>query len=474
MENLETHSIDLDLNNWKDTTFQSTMEVLKWEWTVDEKVEVTDTPNNLKNYNTQIETSNIDPNNFPDGYIDDVRQGDANDCRLISELEALSQNKRWRNIIKNSIKKDWNNNYKVILHGQNWDFVHIMTKEDIEVAQNDPYYSTGDLDVLIMEVATEAYRKTLGKELDVMFSNDEDIFELLTGKNTEVVDGGFRGSKQELRNTINKFKQNPDKYAMCCGIPLSGTWNIGHQCTISRFETDENGISYIIIKNPYNTAVEIKLTEDKFIKSVQWIYYIENENYIDNNRKIISDGQIGQVNFAGKGTDKWALPVIKAIWDENPNIISDSIKQNPNGDLEITLKWVNKKYIITSAEIEKAKDSDKYSKWDDDVIALEIAIERFWQREYWPNDTSSQTLQTKIFNGISLSTMPDSTIIYILTGQSNMHVWIDGANNYIITNTPYFKGMPPEPIKTVRPTPDIDNEENNIIEMLRKARGQQK
>ena len=370
MENLETHSIDLDLNNWKDAIFQSTMELLKWEWTVDEKGEASDTPGNLKNYNTQIETSNINPNNSPDGYIDDVRQGDANDCRLISELEALSQNKRWRNIIKNSIKKDWNNNYKVILHGQNWDFVHIITKEDIEVAQNDPYYSTGDLDVLIMEVATEAYRKTLGKELDVMFSNDEDIFELLTGKNTEVVDGGFRGSKQELRNTINKFKQNPDKYAMCCGIPLSGTWNIGHQCTISRFETDENGISYIIIKNPYNTAVEIKLTEDKFIKSVHWIYYIENENYIDNNRKIISDGQIGQVNFAEKGTDKWALPAIKAIWDENPNIISNSIKEDSDGNLEITLKWVNKKYIITSAEIEKAKDSGKYSRWDDDVIAL--------------------------------------------------------------------------------------------------------
>lgn len=475
MENLETHPINLDLNNWRNATFQSTMEVLKWEWTVDEKGEDADTPDNLKNYNTQIETSNIDPRDFPDGYIDDVKQWKSADCRLISELEALSQSKWWRNIIKNAIKKHWNNNYKVTLHGENWDFVHIITKEDIEMAQNDPYYSSGDLDVLIMELATEVYKKTLWKTLDVLLSNDDDMFKLLTGENTEVVKSGFLGSKQEMKNTINKFKQNPDKYAMCCSLFISGGSNIDHLCTISRFETDENWISYVIMKNPYNTAIEIKLTEDKFINNISWIYYIENENYVDNNRKIISDGQIWHVNFAEKGTDKWALPTIKAIWNENPNIISDSIKKNSNGDLEITLKWVNKKYIITSAEIEKAKDSGKYSRWDVDVIALEIAIERFWQREYWPNDTSSKTLQTETFNGISLSKMPDSTIIYILTGQSNMHVGVNGKNSYIITNTPYFKDMPPEPIKTVRLTPDADNkEESKITKILRKARGQQK
>ena len=474
MENLETsQSENLDLNNKVNTTFPSTMELIKWQWTnsttsIVEKQESTNEPQNLEDNHTTAETPIMNPEDVSDGYIDDVQQGEANDCWLISELEALSQSQWGRAAIKNAIKKDNNWNYNVTLLWNSGTFVHKITKEDIELARQESWFSRWDLDVLLIELATEEYRKKRlwRKELDVMFSQDEDIFELLTWKEPKTIYGGFMGNtKEEWRNTLNKFKQNPDKYAICCGIPIGGAGNIGHQCTISRFETDEKWDSYVIIKNPYNTSVEIRMTEEKFIKIAERMDYIENVDYINDNPKINSDGQIWELSFSKKGTDKWALPTIKAISNENPDIISNSI-HNINSNLEITLKWVNKKYTITPADIQRAKESGKYSWGDDDAIALEIAIERFCQREYGPADTSNENLKSNNFKGISLATIPDSTIIRILTGETNMHAGIDENGNYITTNTTFFKWMPREPIKTIRP---IENKENNnVIPILKK------
>ena len=81
----------------------------------------------------------------------------------------------------------------------------------------------------------------------------------------------------------------------------------------------------------------------------------------------------------GDKNDCWLLASIKAI-SEHPDgakIIKDAIKQNPNGDVIVELKGVGISYPITKEEILAAKTTGKYATGDDDVLAIELAFEKY-------------------------------------------------------------------------------------------------
>ena len=81
----------------------------------------------------------------------------------------------------------------------------------------------------------------------------------------------------------------------------------------------------------------------------------------------------------GDKNDCWLLASIKAI-SEHPDgakIIKDAIKQNPNGVVIVELKGVGISYPITKEEILAAKTTGKYATGDDDVLAIELAFEKY-------------------------------------------------------------------------------------------------
>ena len=119
-----------------------------------------------------------------DGKIGHFKQGTSGDCYFLSSLQAISNTKGGQKIIADSIKKV-NNTYKVQFAGaikvknnierqirnkqiRGKCYIsgnYTITPNEIKIAQENNKktgkYSTGDLDVLIFELALEKYRKEL-------------------------------------------------------------------------------------------------------------------------------------------------------------------------------------------------------------------------------------------------------------------------------------------------------------------------
>ncbi len=144
---------------------------------------------------------------------------------------------------------------------------------------------------------------------------------------------------------------------------------------------------------------------------------------------IMANGKIDEDFCQGKIGDCWLLAAIKAI-SLNPSglqILNDSIKIEPNGDVTVTLKGVNKTYRISQKEL---NGSTELSTGDLDIRALEIAFNRYF-REFgglisFPKGSGSEAMNSKMIPRISLGYDIDrdqmSTAYKILLG--------DSGNNY--------------------------------------------
>ncbi|MBR2430234.1 hypothetical protein IKB17_02070 [bacterium] len=107
------------------------------------------------------------------------------------------------------------------------------------------------------------------------------------------------------------------------------------------------------------------------LKRLKTRFQYRNQNNSDS-----ANGAIDNNFKQGRLGDCWFLATIKSI-TLNPKlkkILNSQIVQNSDGSITVELKGVGKKYTISKAELEGAKE---YSSGDLDVRALEIAVDRY-------------------------------------------------------------------------------------------------
>ena len=260
-------------------------------------------------------------NNVSDGQIGAFKQQSTGDCYLLASLISISKTKAGAAILKNNIKRNKNGNYTVTLPGAievRKDYArdnkqcyvtgsYTITKEEIAQARkNSKKYASGDIDVLIYELAFEKYRKevlktnkingqhsvqdmagqytghgTFAQPLEAGTTNDA-IF-ILTGnksksykvpassvasissesiKSIDVSDG--RLSQMGAERYLDLMNKDPDRFAITFSLKLdNGRGKHGyHALALSR--VDDERVYFI---NPWNSKKEFSLTKEEFIRS---------------------------------------------------------------------------------------------------------------------------------------------------------------------------------------------------------------
>ncbi len=117
------------------------------------------------------------------------------------------------------------------------------------------------------------------------------------------------------------------------------------------------------------------------------------------------NGKIDKDFKQGYTGDCWLIAGIKSLANspKGLQILNDSIKVLPNGSVEVTLKGVNKKYVILKDEIQ---NSSELATGDADVRAIEIAMDRY-------------LYENKRFDHPGINGGSAYVLYYALTGKGN-------------------------------------------------------
>lgn len=128
----------------------------------------------------------------------------------------------------------------------------------------------------------------------------------------------------------------------------------------------------------------------------------------------IFDGEIEPTMQSMVIGDCWLLSGVNALnttkWGKK--IIKDALRPDGEGGVIVTLKGADssqKEYRITLAEIDKAFASDRYSLGDDDMLAIELAVEKY-ARKHVAEGKLDKNPQTVLDGGIGRNMM------YLLSG----------------------------------------------------------
>ena len=368
-----------------------------------------------------------------DGVIDDFNQNnEVGDCWLIAGLQTLSQTTWGRQAIKDSIKEDSDGNITVHLegaYGSKKDFT--VTYKEIAEAIDNNTMASGDRDIIAFEIAIEKYRNQYNEKIDDG-GRFEEISRLILGKNRPF---SLLTNSGEYISALNQFKNNPDKYAIYASFELEDQY---HAYTVKRIEKDSKGKEYVIFSNPWNSRAEIKMSKSEFVQKVDTISVVTRpEKYKDYYAKeLFSDSQIGDFKMGTKVNNTGILSVIKGLYatPDGKELLQDIIKKDNLGNIVINFPGKNYPITITKQDINTAQASGYFSTGDDDVTALEIAIDRFYNKD---NNNTLEELEHK-----DISDMSIDEIMNLLTGDTfegrSKSSW-DNSLEYIDTNPNYYR-----------------------------------
>ena len=168
------------------------------------------------------------------------------------------------------------------------------------------------------------------------------------------------------------------------GIPEAERESYVKHIFYARIESaKQEGIYTDDIKKDLDTELKKKgLISKKFVNAL--LTKLINRTIRSNNNvgyeNDKANGKIDKDFKQGKSGDCWLLAGIQALAETPAGLkaLNDSVKVLPNGSVEVTLKGVGKKYVITRQEIKNARE---LSTGDADVRAIEIAMDRYFKEE---------------------------------------------------------------------------------------------
>lgn len=107
---------------------------------------------------------------------------------------------------------------------------------------------------------------------------------------------------------------------------------------------------------------------------------IEGIEYAVADEGNVINGYIDEDIVQGIVSDCWLITAIENLsyTQKGAELIHNAISQDKNGNISVYLKGPNISYTVTKEEIEKAnKEYSIYSRGDDDMLVIELAVEKF-------------------------------------------------------------------------------------------------
>ena len=107
---------------------------------------------------------------------------------------------------------------------------------------------------------------------------------------------------------------------------------------------------------------------------------IEGIEYAVADEGNVINGYIDEDIVQGIVSDCWLITAIENLsyTKKGAELIHNAITQDKNGNINVYLKGPNLSYTVTKEEIEKAnKEHSIYSRGDDDMLVIELAVEKF-------------------------------------------------------------------------------------------------
>lgn len=210
--------------------------------------------------------------NEPDGVIQGGKQGStAGDCWLLAQMNSMATTSWGKEIFKNAITKNENGNYVVHFKGVGEDVE--VSSEEFKRAKRSTYYSDGDADPLLFEVAVEKYFKSKNINDGSIYGNDlagEDSLQyLLTGTK------GRQTSKRESYEPILKaMGSNPENAGIAATYVFydhsQGAGGTSHAISVQKVILDDKGeVKEVELLDSYKPKSPYRVSYKRFTNELQ-------------------------------------------------------------------------------------------------------------------------------------------------------------------------------------------------------------
>lgn len=318
-----------------------------------------------------------------DGKIDDSKQGATGDCWLLSGVNAINYTDEGKKCIEDAL--EYKDGYTIV-HFKGGAGDYVVTDEEILATRGTTQYSSGDMDMVILEIAVEKFRNDVANGnvtfdyhsgayvSDVPENNSSAGFPFIS---KSAVNGGHEaqlmylltGKKpvdyvyyEEYEDYLNKL--NEGDAAITFGVP-SKLYDINgkkiyngepHAFAVKAFDGEN-----VTIVNPWDSSKEEVISLEELKSKANTFTYIDLS---ENNPKTEDISRNDDVTVEIEGTKYNA----KILEFEGDNVLSGIILDNDSGygvqfDKEGNYYVVaydkdrnayNKMFAISSDEVESA------------------------------------------------------------------------------------------------------------------------
>lgn len=215
-----------------------------------------------------------DENKGVNGEIDEaVFQGTKGDCWLLSGVLSLSYTQDGKELIKNSIFQNKNGDYEVWLEGLGKSYT--VSKEELEsknvstlssgLGLESSSYSTGDDDMLLMELAVEKAVQEGNNDIVTQSGiTGGSAYYLYNAMSDNEVQYAYGDDPIETVNLLNEYAMNQNECAATLGI-TDGFAGLEDNHAYAVKKVTQNTTTLV---NPWDTTEDITISNSTLVKNL--------------------------------------------------------------------------------------------------------------------------------------------------------------------------------------------------------------
>ena len=397
-----------------------------------------------------------------DGEIDNTKQGQTNDCWILSAINALSYSEEGKECIKESL--EYKDGYTIV-HFKGGAGDYIVTDEEILATRGTLQYSSGDMDMVIFEIAVEKFRNDLANGNVIFDSNipsdvarkpDETSSSGIVYLSDSSIDGGQEAQllylltgkvpeenilREDYEKYLNKLKEGN------CAITFAATSEIkdingkkvfgggdAHAFSVKSFDGEN-----VTIVNPWDSSKEIVISLEEFTNKAAKLQVVDLSK--DNPEKeLITRNDAVTTTIDGK---TYNAKILK----QNDGEIVSGVILDDNSNYGIQFDEDGSLYVVSYNEKTKSFAKMFSISKDEYKEALAGGLENYAEnREIKETDKNGVNSTYRIINGKKLLLKAEKNgksieKTYDENGNLTSEIKFDKDGNKIKTEYSYFGDM---------------------------------